>query len=196
MPVEDRNKGQYWQAGFMARVPVIAGSPLSIDGFKDFGTVHEQADLPDLYSVVGTNYNTGGETGTQFRLPAKADWMDTNVIYTTHSISGISSDPQTVSLGEVPAGFVLRVSGNVKSVFSGAGSPALEVGTSGDPDLLSNGVIDLGQQGGFSVSSVVEFASATEIFATISSGDQGSGEATIILEFTGDTGKSHPVVRF
>ena len=197
MPVEDRNKGQFWQPAFITRIPKIAGSTLSVDGFKDFGTIHEKADLPDLFNAVGNNYDTGGESGTQFRLPAESDWLDTNVIYTQHAISGISSDPQTVVLGTFPAGFILRVHVYVKTLFSGAGSPALEIGPSGDPDLiLPAGQIDIGQTGGFTHNVLEEFGAATELIATLSSADQGSGEATIIIEFTGDTGKTVPVIRF
>lgn len=33
------------------------------------GSVKNRADYPNLFGVIGTNYNTGGETATQFRLP-------------------------------------------------------------------------------------------------------------------------------
>lgn len=33
------------------------------------GTVKLRADYPDLFAVIGTTYNTGGETSLQFRLP-------------------------------------------------------------------------------------------------------------------------------
>ena len=33
------------------------------------GSVVEQADFPDLFLVIGTNFNTGGEGPTEFRLP-------------------------------------------------------------------------------------------------------------------------------
>jgi microcystin-dependent protein len=33
------------------------------------GTVVNIADYPQLYTAIGTRYNTGGETGLQFRLP-------------------------------------------------------------------------------------------------------------------------------
>lgn len=33
------------------------------------GTVLARATWPDLFAVVGTSFNTGGETGSQFRLP-------------------------------------------------------------------------------------------------------------------------------
>jgi hypothetical protein len=33
------------------------------------GAVVARADYPALFDVIGTAYNTGGESGTQFRLP-------------------------------------------------------------------------------------------------------------------------------
>jgi microcystin-dependent protein len=36
------------------------------------GTAVEQATYPELYEAVGARFNTGGETQTQFRLPAVA----------------------------------------------------------------------------------------------------------------------------
>lgn len=33
------------------------------------GAVVARADYPALFAVIGTSYNTGGESGTQFRLP-------------------------------------------------------------------------------------------------------------------------------
>ena len=33
------------------------------------GSIVEQADFPDLYLVIGSTFNTGGEGPTQFRLP-------------------------------------------------------------------------------------------------------------------------------
>lgn len=36
------------------------------------GTTVAQADYPDLFALWGTTYNTGGETGTDFRLPNPA----------------------------------------------------------------------------------------------------------------------------
>ena len=48
--------------------------------FPDYGSVPSgwieaeggvvlRADYPDLFTLIGTNFNTGGETGLQFRLP-------------------------------------------------------------------------------------------------------------------------------
>jgi hypothetical protein len=33
------------------------------------GSVHARDDYPDLFNAIGTTFNTGGETGTQFRVP-------------------------------------------------------------------------------------------------------------------------------
>lgn len=33
------------------------------------GSVLNRASYPDLFGAIGTRYNTGGETGTQFRIP-------------------------------------------------------------------------------------------------------------------------------
>lgn len=33
------------------------------------GAVVEREDYPRLFAAIGTTYNTGGETGAQFRLP-------------------------------------------------------------------------------------------------------------------------------
>jgi microcystin-dependent protein len=37
--------------------------------FECNGAVLLRADEPDLFGVIGTTFNTGGETGAQFRLP-------------------------------------------------------------------------------------------------------------------------------
>lgn len=39
------------------------------DGWLPRGTVVNRADYPDLFALIGTGFNTGGETGTQFRTP-------------------------------------------------------------------------------------------------------------------------------
>lgn len=36
------------------------------------GAVKNRADYPDLFARIGIAYNTGGETGAQFRLPNPA----------------------------------------------------------------------------------------------------------------------------
>lgn len=33
------------------------------------GTILDQTDYPELFSIIGTNFNTGGEGAAQFRLP-------------------------------------------------------------------------------------------------------------------------------
>jgi microcystin-dependent protein len=33
------------------------------------GAVYDQADYPELYAAIGTRFNTGGEAGTEFRVP-------------------------------------------------------------------------------------------------------------------------------
>lgn len=71
------------------------------------GTVVLRADYPELYLVIGTAWNTGGETSLQFRLPDRrkvvAVGRDTSVAaYDTVGESG-GSLSVTIALGNLPA---------------------------------------------------------------------------------------------
>jgi hypothetical protein len=46
----------------------ISSTPLLAEVVAD-GTVYLRADLPELFKIIGTTFNTGGETGLQFRVP-------------------------------------------------------------------------------------------------------------------------------
>jgi microcystin-dependent protein len=47
----------------------FAGSTAPTGWLLCFGQTLSRTTYPDLFSVVGTTYNTGGEAGTDFRLP-------------------------------------------------------------------------------------------------------------------------------
>lgn len=51
------------------RVVIWAGGALPAGLLAANGTVVLRADYPALFDAIGTTYNTGGETGAQFRLP-------------------------------------------------------------------------------------------------------------------------------
>ena len=62
-------KGINFVAGVTGMVFAFAG-PSAPSGFLLCdGSVKNRADFPALFGVIGTAYNTGGETGTQFRVP-------------------------------------------------------------------------------------------------------------------------------
>jgi len=46
-----------------------ANDPAPDGWYRCQGTVLNRADYADLFAVIGTTYNIGGESGTQFRLP-------------------------------------------------------------------------------------------------------------------------------
>lgn len=66
------------QAGTLCFFPNTsgAGTPISHDGTVACDTVLEQADYPVLFATIGTDFNTGGETGTQFRTPKAPTWAN------------------------------------------------------------------------------------------------------------------------
>lgn len=62
-------KGINFVSGVTGMVFAFAG-PSAPSGFLLCdGSVKNRADFPALFGVIGTAYNTGGETGTQFRVP-------------------------------------------------------------------------------------------------------------------------------
>jgi microcystin-dependent protein len=50
-------------------ITAFAGSSAPISWLLCYGQTLVRATYPDLFAVVGTTYNTGGEAGTDFRLP-------------------------------------------------------------------------------------------------------------------------------
>lgn len=57
------------QAQPAGMVGQFANSSAPAGWLKCNGAVVNRADYPALFAAIGTTYNTGGETGTQFRLP-------------------------------------------------------------------------------------------------------------------------------
>lgn len=57
--------------GFLPPGALFASASTNVpDGFlQPFGQVLVRADYPNLFAAIGTYYNTGGETSSQFRLP-------------------------------------------------------------------------------------------------------------------------------
>lgn len=73
---EDRNKGQFVQAGSLVifHTSVVEGS---MEGTLAMDTAYLQADYPDLFAHLGTTYNDGAkgdDNATQFRTPQEPDW--------------------------------------------------------------------------------------------------------------------------
>ena len=50
-------------------ITAFAGSSAPTSWLLCYGQKLVRVDYPDLFAVVGTTYNTGGEAGTEFRLP-------------------------------------------------------------------------------------------------------------------------------
>ena len=72
MPINPRNKGQFVQAGSLHIFPAPRGAVVSHDGTLALDSVHLQADYPELFAVLGIQYNDGGkgdDDATQFRTP-------------------------------------------------------------------------------------------------------------------------------
>lgn len=63
----DEAEFMLWTVGMVIwhASPTLLGEPWA---YCD-GTVVNRADLPELFTAIGTTYNTGGESGSQFRLP-------------------------------------------------------------------------------------------------------------------------------
>lgn len=66
------------------------------------GQILLRADYPDLFGVLGTEWNTGGETGAQFRLPDSKDRVVVGAggTYGVGDIGG--SNTHTLVAGEMP----------------------------------------------------------------------------------------------
>lgn len=47
----------------------LGPGPLPAGHLAANGAVVDRATYPSLFAAIGTTYNTGGETGAQFRLP-------------------------------------------------------------------------------------------------------------------------------
>lgn len=60
-----------------------------------FGQLLNRADYPALFAVIGTTYNTGGETAAQFRLPD----MRGRVAAGKDNMGGTSADRLVESVG-------------------------------------------------------------------------------------------------
>lgn len=142
-----------------------AGSSAPIGFLICDGSAVSRTTYADLFSIIGTSYNTGGEAGTVFRLP---DYRGRCVIgngsgsgLTARTI-GASSGEEThqVSAGEMPVhthtitdpGHTHKLSSQVNS----AGSPTQDFGgdifanstpTSGNPTAAGSTGITIGNTG-------------------------------------------------
>ncbi len=70
-----RNKGQFVQAGMIIPVVQVSASTVSHDGTLALDTVHNQADYPVLFDLLGIAFNDsdkGDNDVTQFRTPDSA----------------------------------------------------------------------------------------------------------------------------
>jgi microcystin-dependent protein len=79
MPFPDFNPGEILTAAQMdiisskvsptGSITAYAGTSAPTNWRLCNGDVVIRADFPDLFAVIGTAFNTGGEAGTEFRLP-------------------------------------------------------------------------------------------------------------------------------
>lgn len=77
--VVPRNKGHFVQAGSVNLYPTRGGSVYSHDGTLALDSVHLQSDYPQLFAVIGVDYNDSGkgdDDETQFRTPPHSDFPD------------------------------------------------------------------------------------------------------------------------
>ena len=117
------------------------------------GQVVEQADYPELFEKIGTTYNTGGETGTQFRLPggslltnASVDGtLDVSGNTTMSGTLDVAGDVEIVTSDLVVDTNTLVTSGG--SVGIGTASPSThEAGTALNVESSTGGELILRRQ--------------------------------------------------
>ena len=73
------DQGEYWAVEWTPSAPATAWAPgdvkltaaaaIPADWLQCDGALELRADYPALFAAIGTAYNTGGESGAQFRLP-------------------------------------------------------------------------------------------------------------------------------
>jgi microcystin-dependent protein len=95
------------------------------------GAVYSQTgEFSDLYNAIGTNYNTGGEGGTNFRVPNLTGGQflygnNQNPDFGTagskvYYLSARQADSAFVNLSAVDTTFIIKATSVVKGVFTGA----------------------------------------------------------------------------
>jgi microcystin-dependent protein len=98
--IEPGSNGTYWKAGGGAKgggggngpvggVIPFCGNNLPDGYLRCDGQTVLQSDYGDLYDAIGTMYNTGGESSSQFRLP---NYNNEGVFLQGHSTAGILRD--------------------------------------------------------------------------------------------------------
>lgn len=93
------------------------------------GAVVLRATYPDLFAAIGTTYNTGGESGTQFRLPDKRGTFDRD------ADEGRGLDPLR-ALNNVPQPDTIKLHGHPFRTGRGNGDPDSDGGLAMDREGL------------------------------------------------------------
>ena len=79
MAVNPRNKGQFLQPGMFCFYPAKNSAVISHDGTIECDQVYLQADYPELFEVLGTDWNVPGDNNaTHFRTPLPPTWATDN----------------------------------------------------------------------------------------------------------------------
>jgi microcystin-dependent protein len=98
------------------------------------GTVQLRASYPALFAAIGTTWNTGGELGTQFRLPNGAGRSFIGAGTYTDSVSGsvtrtvatyLGAEKHVIATAEMPSHFHVTNQGTQSGGDGGAGSAGM-----------------------------------------------------------------------
>ncbi len=94
------------------------------------GRVYSQSTYQDLYNVIGTNYNIGGEGGTNFRVPSLTGGELLYGNKQNPDIGSAGSPIYYLSAMEVPGDnpalsavdmtFIIKATSNINGIFTGA----------------------------------------------------------------------------
>lgn len=136
-------KGINFVAGVTGMVFAFAG-PNAPNGFLLCdGSVKNRADFPTLFGVIGTAYNTGGETGTQFRVPD----LRGRVAAGADNMGGTAASRLTTAGGGVDGATLGATGGGQSHVLTTAQMPQHNHGVN-DPGHSHSASFRLGQSAG------------------------------------------------
>jgi microcystin-dependent protein len=148
------------------------------------GSIKDRAEYPALFSAIGTTFNTGGETETQFRVPDGRG----RVLAGVDNMGGVAANRLTTAGGGVNGAALGATGGGETHTLTMAQIPAHSHGVT-DPGHTHAGSFRLGASaGGFA-------------FPYGGSADNASHSVTNIANTTGITiqdagsGNAHPNVQ-